>query len=272
MGDIVEQIQGFLGGLVTRILEFAPDFLSGIVILVVGWLLSRIIASLIRRLADRIGLENLLDRAGVMNGIRQAGMTSGPSEMLSTFIFWLIFLNFLLAALNQMGLSAVTAPLQDLIAFLPTLLAALITLVAGALAVQFVGKMVQAALAGMGVEFHETLGNAVRFLLMGIVFIIVLEQVGLDVTLLNDVFINLLSIGFAGVALAFGLGGRDVARNVLAGFYARDTFQLGDTVSIDGHEGTIEGIGTLNTEILVGEERMVVPNRTLTESVVRLKS
>ena len=272
MGDDLQGIQDLLSGIVSGILDFIPALLSGLLILFVGWALSKLIAWVVKRLLDRLGFETLLDRAGVMNGIRQAGLKRSPSDMVGVFIYWMIFANFLLAALDRMGLAAATEPLERLIAFLPTLLSALITLVAGALAVQFVGKMVQAAMAGMGIEFHETLANAVRTLLMGIIFIIVLEQLGLDVTLLNEVFVVLIGVSFAGIALAFGLGGREVARNALAGYYARDTFQLGDQVSLEGHEGTIEGIGTLNTEIAVGDERIIIPNRQLTETIVRLKS
>ena len=273
MGETLTGFLGFLGDLWARMVGFAPDFLAGLLILVVGWLLSKLIGLVFGRVAGRLGLANMLDRAGVLNGMRQAGINRDPAEMLSQFIFWIIFLNFLLAALERIGLSVATEPLQRLIGFLPTLLAALITLVAGALAVQFVARMVQATMAGMGIEFHETLGNAVRVLLLGVVFIIVLEQIGLDVTLLNEIFVILLGLSFAGIALAFGLGGREVARNALAGYYARDTFQLGDRVVVDGVEGTIEGIGTLNTEINAAEgERIIVPNRQLTETVVHLKS
>ena len=273
MGEMLTGILSFLGDLWARMVGFAPDFLAGLLILVVGWLLSKLIGLIIGRVAGRLGLTNMLDRAGVLNGMRQAGIHKDPADMLSQFIFWLIFLNFLLAALERIGLSVATEPLKRLIGFLPTLLAALITLVAGALAVQFVARMVQATMAGMGIEFHETLGNAVRVLLLGVVFIIVLEQIGLDVTLLNEIFVILLGLSFAGIALAFGLGGRDVARNVLAGFYARDTFQLGDRILVEEAEGTIEGIGTLNTEIQINDgDRLIIPNRQLTETAVRLKS
>jgi small-conductance mechanosensitive channel len=82
---------------------------------------------------------------------------------------------------------------------------------------------------------------------------------------------NLVTLMVGGLALAFGLGGRDVARNVLAGFYAREQFATGDTLLIDGEEGTLEGIGTLNTEIHVDEVRLIVPNTRLTEAASESK-
>ena len=148
-------------------------------------------------------------------------------------------------------------------------MAGLVTLILGSLLVQFVSRAVQGALAGMGIDFHQALGSIVRILLMAIVVIIVIEQVGLDVTLLTNLFTSVLTIVVAGLALAFGLGGREVARNVLAGFYARELFAVGDVVVIDEVEGTLEGISTLNAEIRVGEDRVTIPNTRLTDAMVR---
>jgi small-conductance mechanosensitive channel len=74
----------------------------------------------------------------------------------------------------------------------------------------------------------------------------------------------------AALALAFGLGGRDIARNALAGNYARDVYQLGDRLVIDGLGGTPDTIGTLNTEIAIPSGRLVIPNTQLTESKIEV--
>ena len=123
----------------------------------------------------------------------------------------------------------------------------------------------------MGIEFGKAIANGVRIILLGIVVIVVLQQMGIESQLLTDIFLYVIVILLAGLALAFGLGGRDVVRNVLAGFYAREMFALGDTISFEGADGTLEAISTINAEIDRGGERILVPNTYLTENRVTVR-
>jgi small-conductance mechanosensitive channel len=265
-------IRNALNNMIANAVSFTPRLFTTILILILGWILSRVIGSVIRRLAERFKLDTLLENTGVSAGLERAQIKKSGPELLAQFIFWIIFLNFILIALENLGLDAAVEPMRELIAFLPRLLAALATLVGGVLLSQFLGKAAQAAMSSMGVEFHEEVGQGVNILLIIMVVIVVLEQLGIDSTILSSVFINVLTIVIGGLALAFGLGGRDVAKNVLAGYYAREQFDTGDTIVVDGEEGTLEGIGTLNSEIRVGNELLVVPNTRLTETAVRIRA
>ncbi len=269
MNEITDSIRSTLTGLVTGLVEFFPSLLLALFILAVGWLLARLVRAIVVRLGQRVGFDKLIERTGLTGGLQQAQITQTPSSLVAALFYWLILLNFLLTALKHIGLSEAVQPLEKFIGFLPSVVAGLVTLILGSLLVQFVSRAVQGALAGMGIDFHQALGNIVRVLLMAIVVIIVIEQIGLDVTLLTNLFTSVLTIVVAGLALAFGLGGREVARNVLAGFYARELFAVGDVVVIDEVEGVLEGISTLNAEIRVGEDRVTIPNTRLTDATVR---
>jgi hypothetical protein len=123
----------------------------------------------------------------------------------------------------------------------------------------------------MGVEFHEGIGRGVRGLLLVVTAVLAVEQLGLNLTSLTDAVTNLLTIVVAGLALAIGLGGRDVVRHVLVAFYARDQFAPGGGLVVDGEVGTLEGVGSVNTQIAMGEEIPVVPNSSLTRGTIRVR-
>jgi small-conductance mechanosensitive channel len=266
-----EIIQNALSNMVANAIDYAPRLLTALVILLAGWLLAKFVATVVQRLAEKVRLEELLARTGIKAGLEKAQINRSGTQLLGMLLYWIIFLNFILIALESLGLDAAVTPLRSLIAFLPRLLAALATLTAGVLLAQFLGKAAQAAMSSMGVEFHQEVGQGVNVLLIIMIVIVVLEQLGINASIMTNIFTNVITLAVAGLALAFGLGGRDVARSVLAGYYAREQFALGDQVIIDGAEGVLEAIGPLNAEIRLGSERLIVPNTVLTETAVKIK-
>ena len=264
-------IQTAFSNLVVNAIDFLPRLATALIILLAGWLLAKGISALVQRLGEKLRLEDLLAGTGIKAGLEKAQIGRSGTQLLGMLIYWIIFLNFILIALESLGLNEAVDPLRNLIAFLPRLLIALITLTAGILLAQFLGKAAQAAMSGMGVEFHEEVGQGVNVLLIIMIVIVVLEQLGINADILTNIFTNVITIAVAGLALAFGLGGRDVARGVLAGYYAREQFEMGDRLIIDGEEGILEAVGTLNAEIRVGGERLILPNTVLTETAVKIK-
>ena len=263
--------QSAFSDLAARVVAYLPTLLLALVILVVGWAVARLLATLARRLAHRAGLDGVVERGGLAEGLAQAKITRPASDLVALLIFWLVFLVSLLLALETLGWTLAILPLQNLISYLPRVLAAILIVVAGAWLAQALGKVAQAAVASMGVEFHEGIGRVVRGLLLVVTAVLAVEQLGLNLTFLTDALTNLLTIVVAGLALAFGLGGRDVTRNVLAGYYARDQFAPGEGLVVDGEVGTLESIGTVNAQIAIGEEILVIPNTRLTEGTVRVR-
>ncbi len=266
-----DMIQNAINSLVSAAIGTMPRLLTTVLILLLGWLLAWVISTVVQKVAVRLHLQDVFERTGVQAGLERAQIKRSGSQLLAMLLFWIVFLNFILIGLENLGLNAAVDPLRSLIAFLPRLLAALVTLVGGILLAQFLGRAAQAALNGMGVEFHEEVGQGVNILLIVMIVIVVLEQVGINANILTTVLTNVLTIVVGGLALAFGLGGRGVAQNALAGYYAREQFGAGDLLIIDGEEGTLEGIGTLNAEIRIGDELVIVPNIRLTETAVRIK-
>jgi small-conductance mechanosensitive channel len=267
----ISVLQKAIEDMITGAITFFPRLLTTLFILLLGWLLARLITSVVRRLAERIGLERILEQTGINAGLAKAQIERSGAELLALLLFWIVFLNFLLVGLENLGLTAAIAPLRNLISYLPRLLAVLVTLTAGVLLAQFLGRAAQAALSSMGVEFHQEVGQGVNILLIIMVVIVVLKQLGIDASIMTSILTNVITIIIAGLALAFGLGGREVARNVLAGYYAREQFAAGAAIVIDGEEGTLEGIGTLNAEIRVADGRIIIPNTRLTESIIKLR-
>ena len=265
-----ETAQYAISDLGERAIDYIPTALAVLIVLLVGWVVARFLAALARSMARRLGLDDIVQRTELARGMEQAKISRSGSDLVGALVFWLVFLSFVLVALENLGFSIAILPLQSVIGFLPRLLAAILILVVGALLAEIAGKAAQVTSASMGVEFHRGLGKAIRALVLMTAVIVAVDQLGLNIDLLTSLVINAVTIIIAGLALAFGLGGRDIARNVLAGYYARDVYELGDRLVIDGQEGTLDTIGTLNAEIAIPSGRLVIPNTRLTESKVEV--
>lgn len=263
-----QTLDGLFAQLWIDFVAFLPILASALLLLLVGYLIGRILHVLISRLLRRIGVDKMVERTGLATGMKQSGISRPMSDLIGQLAFWLVFLSFVLITLDHLGLDAIILPIQSLLGYLPHLLAATLVLVVGAFLAQFLGKAVQASAASLGIDFHQTLGKVVQGFILVVTILVAVEQLGLEIDLLATSLINIITIIVAGLMLTLALGAHSFAKNILAGYYAREMFSLGDHVRIDEYEGRLEAIGPLNAEIVVAEGRLVVPNTRLIEGQV----
>jgi hypothetical protein len=266
-------IQTLSEGLVTvwqDFVAFLPTLAVGLLMVVGGYIIARLLYALSWRLLRRLGLDRVAAQAGIAEVLEQVGIQRSTSELIGRVVFWLVFLSFVLLVLDVLGLEAVVLLVQSLIVYLPRIFAALLIIVLGAFLAQLVGKGVQVSSARLGIEFHENLGTLVRWLLVGFALVIALEQLGLDLAIVANSLLLLVAVAIAGFALTFALGAHSLARNVLAGYYARELFRSGERIALDDLEGELDSIGTLNAEIMLDHGRLVIPNTRLIEGQVMI--
>lgn len=253
------------------IVAYLPSLLFAIVLFIVGWIVARAVRKVISETATRLNLDDFIKGTGLMDNFLEADFEYSPSNLIAQLCFWVIFLGFAILAFETMQIDIVVALLQQMIAYIPLLFAAIVILIIGSWVAQLLSKFVDVTTASMGIDFHSHLAQVVKAVSMVMVMIIAIEQLGFDVALLTEIFKSILLIAITALGLAFGLGARHVARNVLAGYYVRDLYSPGDELLIDGQSGTLEAIGSLNAEIETEHGSLVVPNSRLTEKSVLIQ-
>lgn len=254
----------------TNFTENLPTILTILLVIISGWLISRLFAGLVKRFITRSGLNKAFERSDFSQELDKIQPGRTLADLGANVTFWLLWLYIIFATLTGSGLNLNATPFSAALNFLPRLFVAFLILVSGVLLAQFVGRWVQMGVAASGVEFHETLGKGTRLLLIVIVIITAIEELGVDLTPLTNALTNIITIFVAGLALAFGVGARDVVQNILSGYYAREHFALGDKIEINGKVGTLDAIGTVNAEISIVDARIVIPNSDLTGKTVRI--
>jgi len=257
-----------IDSLVKQIVDFVPNLLAATLLLVFGWLVARLIAAATRTLAQRLRLDEAMERAGWQEDLEQAGVRLAPSEILGRLVYWIVFLVFLALALENLGIDLNAVPLQAFLKYLPRVFGAVLLIFVGAVLAGIVSQGFSAALARLDFAQHKALAGFVHGLILLVTFLAVFDQLGFDVSLLSKTLANLLAIFAAALAITFALGGRDIAKNMLAGYYARERFHAGDKLQMEEASGELIGIGTVNSVLETAEGQLVIPNQRLVESSV----
>lgn len=252
----------------TDIINFIPNLINGLIILFIGYLISLLVRWIVSFVLRRVKFDELMERTGITGSFKMFGIETPLSSIFSQAVFVLLLLSFLITSTRIMSLEPVAQLFERLLTFVPTLLAALIFFLIGGLAAQFLGNTASAVAATSGISSPSRVGQLVQFLIIVFVVILSLGIMGLDTALLvTTVTIMIAAFGLA-LGLALGLGAKRVVQHILAGYYLKQRFRTGQSVTINDVSGTVAGIGGVNTVVRSSEGSVVLPNETLLESIV----
>lgn len=247
---------------------FIPSLVGAVLILAVGWALSRALEVVAHRALRTLGLDRVAARLRIAETLERAEIRMTLSQIAARLLFWLVMLTFVLSSVETLGLSAVTATIDRLIAFIPDVLGATAIALAGLLGARFVATLVSSAAAAAGFPSAPRLGFLAQLLVAGLVLVVALEQLGVATQVLVLPFtVAVASAGFA-VGLAFALGARPVITHILAGHFLKQSLPRSASVEIEGRRGLVERVGAVDTLLRSDEGSWSVPNARLLEHIV----
>lgn len=258
-----------LTSLSEAVAAFLPKALTALVVVLVGFVLAMIVAKAIRTLFSRFRLNDLLEKVGLTGILSRLGLTETPGFLLSRLIYYLIILLFVQSGAQAVGLHAVSDSITAFFAYLPNLLAALILLIIGMLVAQFAGTAVTRSAREGGVEFAPLLGRVVSSLVVFITGLMAVTQLGIQTDVIRSVVLVLLAGGSLALALSFGLGSREITRNMLAGFYARKIFRPGAEIRTSEYRGKLAGITPVHTILETDDGIITLPNGVFLDEAAR---
>jgi small-conductance mechanosensitive channel len=259
-----------LGTIVSDIVAWLPSLLGALLWLLLGWIVARLLQFILSNLLRRLGLDRVAERAGATQVLTNAGLNPSASYLIARVVYWLILLVFILAAAESLGLQGVVETLRAVIAYVPNILAAALILLLGSLIARLLGDAVGALAVQSGLSSGVIVGQAVRYILLIFVGILTLGQLGIQTTLLTTVIIVLITAIALSLALAFGIGSRDLARNIMAGMHAKETFVIGQQLQVREQTGQLVSIGPVKATIETQNGLISFPNSVLIEEEVAI--
>jgi hypothetical protein len=214
MEELLSLLRSAWTDFLLQVAHFLPRLLAVLIILLAGWGIAALVRAVVRRVLGWVRFNALLERAGTGALLSRAGAPMAD-QIVGSLIFWLIWLAFLLSGLRALGIAGAEALATDFLRFVPRLLVALLVLVGGFALANFLWRVVLLAAVNARIPQAPLLGALVRVLVIAAAVAMALEQVGMAETVVQTAFAIFLGSVMLSAAIAFGLGGRHLARRFL---------------------------------------------------------
>src|SRR5215210_590031 len=213
-------------------LSYVPQLIGAIIILIIGYIVAKVLQAIITRVLRGMGFERWMERGGIKQFFDRAETKQDPTSIIGKLVFWFVFIIALTMAADALGIPQVSQVLGQLIAYIPNIIAAILILILAALLANFVAGLVR------GVTGYDFLATAARVVIIVYAVFAALTQLRIAVELTAPTFLIVLGAVALAAALAFGIGSREVARDVIEKAYnRRDEVQDG-TARSGQEEGT----------------------------------
>ena len=200
-------------------LNAIPQVIGALLIIVIGWVISNVLARLVRELLERGGADRLFAKyGGVVYGTRSSAFQ--PSVVAAEVVKWIVRFIFLVAAANVLGMPQVSDLLNRVLLWIPNLLVAAVILLVAPLLARFVRGALEVGAGQMGFSNAPLLGRIAEILIVAFAVIVAINQLGIAADLINILFIGFVAALSLAFGLAFGLGGREVAARITQDWYA----------------------------------------------------
>ena len=196
-------------------LEFIPQLIGAIIILIIGYIVARILKAVVGRVLQGVGFDGWMERGGIKQFFDRAQTRETPATVLGKLVFWLVFIIAITMAADALGIRQVSAVLAQLIAYIPSIIAAILILVLAALLANFLAGIVR------GATGSELLSNIARYAIIIYAAFAAITELGIAVQLTAPTFLIVLGAAALAAAIAFGFGAQGVARDIVEKAYER---------------------------------------------------
>jgi mechanosensitive ion channel-like protein len=217
-----EALRASLSGALGTFLSTIPRLIAFAIVLVVGWLIASLVERGTLALLRAVRFNDLARRSGLAGFVQNMGVRQDASWVIASVVKWFVRLMTLVVAFDTLGLPAVSGVLQQLLLWLPNLIVGLVALVVGGVAANALSRLVRGSAAGAGLSNPDVLAAATRIAVWAFAVVVAVSQLGIATTLINTLLIGVVGAVALAVGLAFGLGGRDRAAQLLARLDGRD--------------------------------------------------
>lgn len=248
-----------------------PNILGALVVLFIGWLISKIIRFILKKIFKIAKLHKVSDKINEAKLFGENEVKIDIEKILLGFVKGVLLLTFIIVASDIVGLTVISTEIANLLRYLPVLLSAMVIFMIGLYGAKLIKSALISVFQSMGFGGSKLVSNIVFYIIVIFVTITALNQAGIDTSIITNNFTLILGAFLLAFSLAFGLGSRDVVASLLKTFYARKNYNVGDVIKLNGIEGTIESIDSIFMTLKTASGKLVLPIKDVVEQTVEVE-
>ena len=204
---LVDFWQGFLG--------FIPSLIGAIIVFIFGWLVAIWVGKIIVGILRKLSFDKIFEKGGWKEALAKAEVKVDASGFIGAIAKWILVIVFLQIAVGILGLAAFAYFLRDVLIYLPNVIIAALIFVVTVIVVDIVEKVVRTGVEGIRVGYGQIVSVIVKWSIWVFAILAILHQLGIAPVFMETLFVGIVAMLAISFGLAFGLGGREVAAEIL---------------------------------------------------------
>ena len=248
-----------------------PGIFGAFIVIIFGWIIIKVVTFILKRIFKAIKLDKASEKINEAKLFGDADIKIDLPKIIVTFIKVLLWLVFIIVASDIMGLTIISTEIANLLRYLPVLLSAMIIFMIGLFLAKTIKETIVKVFDSIGLGGGKLLGNVLFYLIIIFVSITALNQAGIDTQIITNNFTIVLGAFLLAIALALGLGSREIVGDLLRTFYSRKIYEVGDKVKIGDLQGTVIGIDNISMILKTKTGKVVIPIKKVVEKTVTVE-
>jgi len=254
-----------------EITKIFPSIIGAIIVLVVGWLLTKLIVRIISKalkLAKADKLDETLNSIEIVEG---KSLNFNTIKIASTFVKWVMYIVLLVMVSDILNLTMISEQISNLLEYLPQLLTAFIIFTVGLILASTLKKGIRTFFDSADLSGGKIISQSVFFLMLTFISITALNQAGINTDIITSNITLILAAFLLSFALAFGFGAQRVVGDLLKTFYARKTYEVGQIIEFNDVKGEVEAINSISVTLKTDKGKFIIPIKDIVESQIRVQ-
>lgn len=198
-------------------IQFAPKLIIAIILFILGWVISSIVAKAFEQVFKALNVDRLFNKAGASQVLNKAGLSLDTGYFIGQIMRWFVLIIFILPSLALVGLESIGDFLRyDVLTFLPRVIVAAFVLIIATIVSDAISRAILAGAKSLSLSSSHMLATVAKYAIWIFAFIVALEQLGVNSAYMQILFTGIIGMLAIAGAIAFGLGGKDHASRLIS--------------------------------------------------------
>lgn len=246
-----------------------PKVLGGISFIILSYLALKLILYVVQKLLKISKIQNLNQAIQNNELFKNSSIEFNLERMIMQFVKCVIILLIIIIGSDMFGLTIVSEQIGKLFSYLPQFISAVLLFAGGLYLANYLKNIIHGIIKSIDLNGAKIISNIIFYIIVVFTLITSLNQAGINTDLITNNLSMILGCIFLTLAIAFGLGSKDVIYRLLLSFYTNRNFDVGQKIKIEGEaEGVILSINNICMVIQTSDEKIVYPIRTITDKKI----